>query len=43
MPTEKLTKRVIDAAKPTATDLMIWDTEVRGFGFKVTPTGHRSF
>lgn len=43
MPTEKLTKRVIDAAKPTATDLMIWDTEVRGFGFKLTPTGHRSF
>lgn len=43
MPTEKLTKRVIDAAKPTATDLMIWDTEVRGFGFKITPTGHRSF
>ncbi|WP_454020417.1 tyrosine-type recombinase/integrase [Azospirillum sp. Marseille-Q6669] len=43
MPTEKLTKRVIDAAKPIATDLMIWDTEVKGFGFKLTPAGHRSF
>lgn len=43
MPTEKLTKRVIDAAKPTTTDLMIWDTEVKGFGFKLTPSGHRSF
>lgn len=43
MPKAKLTKRIIDAAKPGTTDLMIWDIEVRGFGFKLTPKGHRSF
>ena len=43
MPTEKLTKRVIDAAKPGQADVMIWDTEVKGFGFRLTPKGTKSF
>ena len=37
----KLTKRSIDAAKPGARDLFLWDTEVSGFGCKVTSKGRR--
>ncbi|MCH7793908.1 MAG: integrase arm-type DNA-binding domain-containing protein [Proteobacteria bacterium] len=39
----KLTKRSIDAAKPGARDLFLWDTEAAGFGCKVTPKGRRVF
>lgn len=39
----KLTKRTIDAAKRGDRDRFIWDTEVRGFGLKVTPTGDKVF
>ena len=39
----KLTKRSIEAAKPGARDLFLWDTEVSGFGCKVTPKGRRVF
>ncbi len=41
--TIKLTKRSIEAAKPGARDLFLWDTEVAGFGCKVTPKGRRVF
>jgi hypothetical protein len=33
----KITKRVVDAASPEAADAFIWDSELRGFGLKVTP------
>ena len=39
----KITKRAVDAAKPAKRDWFIWDTEVRGFGLKVTPAGNRVF
>jgi integrase len=39
----KLTKRSVEAAKPGARDLFLWDTEVSGFGCKVTPRGRRVF
>ena len=39
----KLTKRSIGAAKPGARELFLWDTEVSGFGCKVTPKGARVF
>jgi integrase len=48
---EKLTKRVVDAAKPLAVpkdrkfapDLAIWDTETKGFGVIVKPGGTKTF
>ena len=40
---EKLTKRTVDAAKPGGRDALIWDTEVRGFGLKVTPMGRKIY
>ena len=39
----KITKRVVDAAKPGEKDRLIWDTDVRGFGLKVTKGGGRIY
>lgn len=39
----KLTKKAIDEAKPGATRLFLWDSELRGFGLVVQPSGTRSF
>lgn len=43
----KLTKRRVDAARPLANDLFVWDggheDAVKGFGLKVTPAGKRVF
>ena len=39
----KLTKRSVESARPGAHDLFLWDTEVSGFGCKVTPRGRRVF
>jgi len=38
-----LTKRIIDAAKPTAKEFVLWDAQVRGFGLKVNPGGRKTF
>jgi integrase len=43
MPKVKLTKRVVEAAKPGAKDIVLWDTELRGFGCKITPKGKRVY
>lgn len=39
----KISKRLLDSITPTDTDLFLWDTEVKGFGVKVTPAGKRSY
>jgi integrase len=41
--TVSLTKRVVDAARPAATDFQLWDTKVRGLGLRVYPSGAKSF
>ena len=43
MPKVKLTKRVVVAAKPGAEDLILWDTQLNGFGCKITPKGKRVY
>ena len=48
MATAKLTKRTVDAAElPTGQgtdrERWIWDTELRGFGLKLLPTGRRTY
>lgn len=40
---DKITKRTVDAAKPAAGDLFIWDTELKGFGLKVTSAGRKIY
>lgn len=41
----KLTKRVIDSLQPdqTGRDLFTWDSELKGFGVRMKPTGAASF
>ncbi|HEV2597783.1 integrase family protein [Sphingopyxis sp.] len=44
MPTSKLTKRVIDALVPPAKQqTVLWDTELKGFGVRVLPSGLKTF
>lgn len=44
MATVKLTSRAVAAATPDpARDVYLWDTEVRGFGLKITPAGSKSY
>ncbi|HLO75025.1 MAG TPA: site-specific integrase [Magnetospirillum sp.] len=40
---DKLTKRTVDAAKKGDRDLFIWDTELKGFGLKVTSAGRKVY
>jgi integrase len=39
----KITKRTVDAARPARRVAFIWDTELTGFGLKVTPSGNRIY
>ena len=40
----KLTKRFLDTLKPHAErDLFVWDSELRGFGLRMKPSGAASF
>ena len=40
----KITKRIIDSLKPPATgSLFVWDSELRGYGVRVSPHGRVSF
>ncbi len=44
MPTNKLTKRAVDALIPPATkQAVLWDTDVKGFGVRVLPSGLKTF
>lgn len=44
MANRKLTKTSVDAlGAPESKDLFVWDTELRGFGVRVTPKGFKSF
>lgn len=43
MASASITKRAVDAAKPGAKDLFLWDAEVSGFGLKITPAGGKVY
>jgi integrase len=41
---KKLSKSVIDGIMPDASkDIFVWDTELRGFGLRIKPSGTRTF
>lgn len=39
----KLTKRSVEALEPQKRDYFVWDTEIKGFGVRVMPSGERSY
>lgn len=39
----KLTKRSIDQVEPQAKRLVVWDTELAGFGLRVEPSGAKAY
>jgi len=43
VPSVKITKRSVDAVIHCTTQSFLWDTEVRGFGLKVSTTGKRTY
>jgi integrase len=43
MPQIKLTKRNVDSLKPATDRFTAWDTDVSGFGLRVTPSGERVY
>jgi len=40
---QRLTKRLVDAAKPQSARYIIWDSGLPGFGLRVEPTGRKTF
>lgn len=42
-PRTRLSKRVVDTADPGQSERFIWDSEIPGFGLRVTPRGVKSF
>lgn len=39
----RITKRLVDATEPEAREVWVWDVELRGFGLRVQPSGHKSY
>src|SRR5215475_8853349 len=39
----RITKRTVDALKPGNADRFLWDSELKGFGLKVTPAGSKIY
>jgi integrase len=39
----RISKRIVEAEKPTAKDRFIFDSEVKGFGLKITPAGRKVY
>src|SRR5688572_254244 len=43
MPKAKITKRAVEAIPIGPSDVVLWDTELKGFGCKITPQGKRAY
>jgi hypothetical protein len=39
----KITKRTVDAGRAGQSDQFLWDTDLKGFGLKITPAGSRVY
>lgn len=40
---QRITKRTIDAAKSTGKERFLWDSEMRGFGIRISGEGRVSY
>jgi len=43
MPNVKLTKRAVEKHQPGERDIILWDTDLKGFACKITPKGRRVY
>jgi integrase len=43
METNRITKRIVDAAKPGEQEYLVWDNEIAGFGLRVYPSGRKVY
>ncbi len=43
IPPQRITRKAINALKPRERAYTLWDTEIRGFGVKVLPSGQMSY
>ena len=43
MPSTKLTKTVVDAITANGADVIVWDSELAGFGVRARPSGSKTF
>lgn len=39
----RITKRTVDSAQPQAKPYRLWDSDLSGFGLKVTPAGAKTY
>src|SRR6516225_8897968 len=39
----KITKRTVDAVNPSGADQFLWDSDLKGFGLKVTAAGNKVY
>ena len=39
----RLTKRIVDAAKPADREYILWDIDIAGFGLRVMPGGRKTY
>ena len=39
----KISKRMVDATEAGAADVFLWDTDLKGFGLKVMPSGRKAY
>lgn len=39
----RITKKLVDDAQPSAREFTLWDSELKGFGLRVRPSGARSY
>ena len=40
---QEITKTAVDSLRPKARDGFLWDTEITGFGCKITPAGRKVY
>lgn len=40
---QRISKRVVDATDPGSKDIYVWDSELKGFGLKVMPSGRKTY
>jgi hypothetical protein len=40
---KRITKRVVDTTAPAEKDSFVWDSDLTGFGLKVTPNGRKAY